>query len=341
MSTFAWFSASDVDIRQPFLPRKVSRVMANVPLLPLLFLLAAGQTMAADSASPATPTTPYDGLKKTVSIEFQASEYLGGVVTADGMNALLTAALVKDGRFIVVERPALAGVQYEQSLGQTGGTAAETAAKTGQLIGSSAIIRGAVTKYEPAASGGGISVSGSPIGWLMGPRAGVKSQTSVMEISLRLIDTTTGQVISTSAAQGSASSTGADAALVNTRSGATLGANAFQNTPIGQAGEQAIIKAVELIAVGMRNVPWSALVVDAADGKVYVNAGAERNVQPGMELNVYRKGKVFTDPATGVVLDVDMNKIGVIRINGVREKLSTATVVSGEAPLRGDLLKLN
>lgn len=310
--------------------------------------LALGLAMAAvpaAAADPARPATPYDGLKKTVSVDqFLAAEAVGGTVTAAGMTAMLTAALVKDGRFVVVERPGMASVLAEQALGQGGSTTAETAAKTSQLIGAGTIVRGAVTKYEPAASGGGVSLGGLPLGSFLAPfasHAGIKSQTAVMEITLRLIDTTTGQVISTSTAQGSANSTGAEATIVNPGSGASLGGSAFQTTPIGQAGEQAIVMAVEQIAAGMRGVPWSALVIDADDGKVYVNAGADRNVQAGMVLNVYHKGKVFTDPATGVVLDVDMAKTGVIRIDGVREKLSTAIVVSGDTPIRGDLLKQN
>jgi ssDNA-binding replication factor A large subunit len=91
----------------------------------------------------------------------------------------------------------------------------------------------------------------------------------------------------------------------------------------------------------MRDVPWSALVVDASDAKIYLNAGTDRNVRSGLILTAYRKGKVFTDPATGAVLDVDLEKIGTIRIDGVREKMSTASVVSGQAPVRGDFLKLN
>lgn len=314
------------------------RTIAGVTLA-LGLAMAAGPAVAADQAQPATP---YDGLKKIVSVDqFQATEALGGTVTADGMTAMLTAALVKDGRFLVVERPGLTSVQAEQALGQGGGVTAETAAKTGQFIGAGTIVRGVVTKFEPAASGGGVSLGGLPVASLFAAHAGLTSKTAVMEISLRLIDTTTGQVISTSTAKGSAKSTTADATIVNPNSGALLGSNAFQTTPIGQAGEQAIVKAVEQIAAGMRGVPWSALVVDANDGTVYVNAGADRNVQAGMVLNVYRKGKVFTDPATGVFLDVALEKIGVIRIDAVREKLSTAAMVSGELPVRGDLLKLN
>lgn len=304
--------------------------------------LAVSLVTAAGVAS--QPAIPYDGLKKTVSVDqFLATEAVGGTVTAEGMTALLTAALVRDGRFVVVERTGLANILAEQALGQGTGAIAETTAKTGQLIGASIAVRGAVTKYEPAASGGGVALGGLPLGSFLSPfatRAGLTHRTAVMEISLRLIDTTTSQVISTSTAQGSASSTAANVAIVDS-SGASLGGEAFRATPIGQAGEQAIVKAVEQIAAGMKGVPWSALVVDASAGKVYVNAGAERNMQAGMILNVHRKGKVFTDPATGVVLDVDMQKIGMIRIDGVREKLSTAAVINGESPLRGDLLKLD
>lgn len=289
------------------------------------------------------PATPYHGLKKTVSIDqFMATEAVGGSVTAVGMTALLTAAMVKDGRFVVVERTGLASISAEQVPGQGAGVVSETLANTRQLISAGFIVRGVVTKYEPAASGGGVALGGFPLGTFLSPfasRAGLTRQTAVMEISIRLIDTSTSQVISTSTAQGSASSTAANAGIVDSVTGASLGGDVFRITPIGQAGEQAIVKAVEQIADGMKSVPWSALVVDAGDGKVYVNAGAERNIQAGMILNAYRKGRVFTDPATGVVLDVDMQKIGVIRIESVREKLSTAAVISGESPLRGDLLK--
>lgn len=299
---------------------------------------------AAAQAQPQPPAAPYDGLKKTVSVDqFQAVEATGGAVTAEGMTTMLTNALVKDGRFVVVDRLGLAAVQFEQGLGQLGATTAETAARPGQLIGAGAVVRGVVTKFQAAASGSALNIGGLPIGLgsFLGAGAGIKSQTAMMEISLRLIDTSSGQVISTSTAQGSASTTSADVTLVNPNTGLSGGVGTFQATPMGQAGEQAIVKAVELIAAGMRSVPWSALVIDTNNGLVYVNAGADRNVQAGLALNVYRHGKVLTDPATGVVLDIDLEKIGTLRVVGVREKLSTAVVVSGETPARGNLLKLD
>lgn len=294
-------------------------------LLALAALLAL--TAAAPSGAQSLPPAAYDGLKKTVSVDkFLAAEAVGGTVTADGMTAMLTDALIKDGRFQVVEPPAPTVVG---------------AAQTGDVLPVSAIVRGAVTKYEPAAGGGGLSLGGLPMSGLLGGTAGVKRQTAVMEISLHIVNSSTGLVLASSKAQGTASSSGVDATLVNPRTGAATTAGAFTATPIGKAGEAAIAKAVEQIAIDMRRVPWSALVVEASDGKVYVNCGADRNVQVGMILHAYHRGKVFKDPASGQVLDVELAPVGVIQIDGVRDRLSTAVVVSGQAPQQGDLLKLN
>lgn len=295
-------------------------------------------TLAVAGAAPAATTAPYDGPRKTIAVDtVQAAESVGGTVTADGMTALLIDALSRDPRFVVVERPGLASVQAEQQLD---GVQAGTGAASGALIGASVIVRATVTKYEPAASGGGVSIGG-PMSSLLAGRAAAKTQRSLMEITLRLVDTTTGQVVSSYRAQGFASASSAEAGVVNPFSGATAGANVFRATPIGQAGQDAIDKALVQIAAGMNAVPWSAQVVQVTGERVYVNAGADRNMQSGTVLNVYRRGQVLTDPSTGVVLDVELERVGTVRIDSVRDRLSTAVVVSGEPPARGDLLKLD
>lgn len=283
-------------------------------------LVLSGATLAvAGLATPAMAglqtRAAFDGLRKTIAVDlFQASDAVGGSVTAEGMTAMLTQALVEDGRFLVVE-------------GSGGG------------IAPSAIVRAAVTKYEAAAGGGGLSISGGPLGGLLGGRASTRSQTAVMEIALRLIDAATGQVVSTSSAQGRASSRTSEAGLVESWGGGRLGGEIFRATPIGQAGQDAIMKAVDQIAGGMRAVEWSALVVDAAENGVYLNAGADRNIQSGLTLSVWRPGRTLTDPGTGEVLDVEMARIGRVRVETVRARLSIASVIDGEPPMRGDVLK--
>ncbi len=160
-----------------------------------------------------------------------------------------------------------------------------------------------------------------------------------MTVSLRLIDTTTGQVLATVSGDGSASSHNTNIGITNNRTGATVGTNNFAATPVGKAAQEAIGVAVAKLAAGLGDVPWSALVVDDRSGVVYLNAGADQNVQPGLTLTDYRKGEVMTDPATGAVLDVQMTKVAVVQVDAVREKISTAHIVSGDAPTRGDTLK--
>ncbi len=288
----------------------------------------------------ATPPAAYTGLKKTVAVDaFGGADLTTGAADADSLAAILTDVLIKDGRFVVVERPALAAVQTEQQLGTSGAATSETAAKTGQLIGARLLIKGAITKFNPAAGGGGLSMGGLPGGKLLGLGGDLKTATATVSISLRLIDTTTGQIIATVNAAGAASNQTADAGVINRMTGQTAGANAFRATPLAKAMEDAIRKAVRQINPAADSVAWSGMVIDNRDGQVYLNAGAEQNVQSGMVFSVFRKGEALTDPGTGAVLDVAMTTIGTVKVGEVRAKISIATIQDGQPPARGDFIK--
>ncbi|MDB5469582.1 MAG: putative Curli production assembly/transport component CsgG precursor [Caulobacter sp.] len=305
---------------------------ASIFLSAPLWLMATGQALAAQ----AVPPPAFTGLKKTVAVDlFGGAELTAGQVASDGMTAMLTDVLINDGRFVVVERQSLTSIQTEQQLGQTGATTAETAAQSNRLIGARFIVKGAITKYNPSAGGGGVNVGGFG-GGLLG--AGASSKTATVTISLRLIDTTTGQVVSTFNGTGSASSQRADAGLVNSKGG-TLGLNGFRETSLGKALEDAIKKAVAKIGLDVGKIPWTGLVVDNRGGQIYLNAGADQNVQPGMAFAVFRQGETITDPGTGAVLDTSFERVGTVRVDSVREKISIGQMVDGQPPMRGDLLK--
>jgi len=300
-----------------------------------LVVTAAPVAMAQPAASPVAA-----GLKKTVAVDvFGGAELTAGLVAADGLTAILTDVLIRDGRFVVVERQALGSIQSEQQLGQGGSATVETAAQGNRLIGASYLVKGAITKYNPAAGGGGLSIGGLPSAGGFGLGAGARTRKATVSISLRVIDTTTGQIIATVNAEGAATSQETDAGLVNGRNGSTLGASAFRGTSLGKAVEDAIRKAVDQIALDLGGVPWSGLVVDNRNGTIYLNAGSEQNVQPGMVFGVYRQGEVLTDPGTGAVLDVAIERLGSVRVDTVREKISIGQIVDGQQPARGDLLK--
>ena len=195
------------------------------------------------------------GPKNSISVgAFESPETLGGAATAAGLTAMLTDALVKDGRFVVVERTALTAVQGEQQLGTQGATTANTAAKTGQLLGARVLVVGTVTKFNPAASGGSLNVGGAS--HLFGGLAnslGVSDTTAEAEIAIRMIDTTTGQIIYAGTTTGTASTSGFNA-QVTTNRGGSLGGTTLQGTPLGEAAQQAINDAVAQIALAMAKV---------------------------------------------------------------------------------------
>jgi curli biogenesis system outer membrane secretion channel CsgG len=309
---------------------------------PAVTLAAAGFALAAILISPSyaqgAGTVPHGGPKKSVSVVgFEAPELVQGGATPEELAALLVNALLKDGRFVVVERMAMADVQTEQALGQGGAVTAETAAQAGHFLGASAIVKGTVTKFEPAAGGGSLGVGGIP--FLGGGGLGLNSTTSVVEISLRVIDTTTSQIIYTGTAKGSASARTVQ--LQGTTHGYDWNGGGFMKTPLGEALQDAIQKSVDKIAAGMAKVPWSALVIESSGTTVYITAGADQGIEPGMTMHVYHKNRELTDPSTGAVLDVMMDAVGTIQVETVRDKISIATITEGNPPARGDVVKLN
>jgi curli biogenesis system outer membrane secretion channel CsgG len=309
-----------------------------ISLLACAVILAPLASAVAAEAPNAQTTKPaYRGPRKSVAVDVVgAPEASGGAMTNEGLIAMFDEALSSDGRFLVVERAAIADVQAEQQVGAT----EETRAKAGKLLGASALVRATVTKFEPNAGGGGLQLGGLPSLGGFSAGGGVKGQYAIVEISLRLVDNTTGEIIATSKAEGRASSGGAHVGVMDDRTGANVGANTFKTTPLGKAAAAAISAAVEKIALGLDKVPWSAQIVEAADGRAYVNIGSDQNIPPGTVLKVYRKTKTLTDPTTGALLEVLMDDVGSIEIQEVRERVSTAKVIGDGAVNRGDIVRL-
>jgi curli biogenesis system outer membrane secretion channel CsgG len=110
----------------------------------------------------------------------------------------LSNELTSTGKFTVVERQKLDAVLSEQELAELGLVRQETAAQKGNLTGAKYIILGKVTSYEEGVSsesaGGG--VSGINIGGISFGGGGRESrQQAYVAIDLRVVDSTTGEVV--------------------------------------------------------------------------------------------------------------------------------------------------
>ncbi len=278
----------------------------------------------------------YTGPKKRIAVtkfDNKVKGTYGSWNIGEGMADQLATALIKTGRFVVVERQALSEVLSEQELGQTGIIKKETSAKVGQVLGAQILIRGAVTEFEQAESGGGAGIG------FRGFNIGGKSSNAHVGIDIRLIDSSSGQVLTSHNAVGKAESSGI--AVGVSRGMVDFGADSFKNAPIGQATRQAIEEAVNFIVNTMETVPFSAKVVKIDGKKIYINIGSNMNIRSGTKMYAYALGEDLVDPETGLKLGADEKLIGTVEVREVQDKFSVGYMSSGNGTLkRGDVLKL-
>ena len=299
---------------------------------------APAPTPPAQLASMPSPFYPsgFQGLKKRLAVIRLENKVKTPLPDAswqigEGLTEMLTSELFKTGRFIMVERAALTDIVKEQELGQTGLVQKETAAKVGELLGAQLLVAGAVTEFEASAGGGGVGLG------IMGANLGVRTNVAHVGVDIRLVDTSTGQILKSYNADAKAQDSGIGFGG-NVR-GIKIGSDAFVKTPIGQATREAILKAVGFIIGEMETVSWTARVVQVQDQEVYVNAGANTNLTTGTRLAAYSKGEELKDPATGMSLGSKDTLIGTVTVTQVQDKFSIGTFEGNGTLRRGDILR--
>jgi curli biogenesis system outer membrane secretion channel CsgG len=278
------------------------------------------------------------GPKKRIAvIKFDASSAgaLGGADLGSGLAAQLTTALINTGQFIVIERSELASVLREQEMSMQKLVASDTAAQAGHLLGAQYLVRASVTQFDQSSGGGGIRIG---IGGAAGAGGlGLATNTAIVGIDLRLIDTTTGQVVQSHHAEAKIEDRGISADAGS--HGVAFGADTFARTPLGRATQQAVDKAVVFIVEATKPLPWSGRVVDVSGDQVFVNAGANAGIRSGDTLTVSAITRQLTDPASGALLGVIEERLGDIQIVSVQEQYSVARMNAPFQTKRGDLVR--
>ena len=174
---------------------------------------------------------------------------------ARGMTEMLTTALTKSERFVVLERAALDKVTAEQDLGASGRVHPEFAPQVGKITGAQAIITGDITRfsYTQSSLGGSGSI-------LRGLGARVEKTNAQVGIDLRIIDTETGEVLLSQSADGSASMSNVSATI--THGGQDFSSAVAENTPLGKATRQALERIVNAVTNTMKSQRSSGRVMD-------------------------------------------------------------------------------
>jgi len=284
--------------------------------------------------STSTEPTTSGGVVTTTTVSIPPPTDFG-----QGLTEMLTTALVASGRFVVLERKALADIQTEQNLAASGAVNPAAAAPSGKLLGAQALVRGAVTEYTYRRT----STAGSA-SFLKGIGVGTSQAEAAVVLDVRLYSVTTGQILDSVKAEGRAKSS-ATAVDVD-KEDIKMSASGFSQTPLGHATRQAIERAVAFIVKRMEKVPWEGRVaaVDADEtGAVttaYINAGSRAGLKVGDKFEVLRPGRTIVDPETQVVIGRARDtRLGTCRIESLTKTLSVAVPLEGGAFQVADVVR--
>lgn len=273
-------------------------------------------------------------LKKLVAVEqfqnkagAQSSWQIG-----TGMADMLTDSLIQSGQYKVMERQAVESVLKEQDFAASGRTTqAGSVAKIGKMPPVQILIRGAVTEFAESKGGGGQGVN------IRGFNLNMKKERAHIAVIIRLIDTSTGEVLDSQRIEGDAESGGVGFGYSGGGSG--FGSSGFTKTPIGKACQVAIDRAVAYIFAKTKDMPWEGKIVAVKNGNLIINSGSNVGIMAGDVFEVYNLGEEFIDPDTGMSLGSESSKIGELEVISVMEKFCKAVSISGSGFAAKDIVK--
>jgi curli biogenesis system outer membrane secretion channel CsgG len=252
-----------------------------------------------------------------------------GRAPGDGMADMLTTSLVKSGKYTVIERQQIDKILAEQNLGQSGVVTPESAAQVGKMLGVELAVFGSITEFGYAKKDVG--------GRLKGFGLGVKSQKATVAVDVRLVSTTTGEILKAENVRKEESSSGLS---FSTPEAAFNNESEFDNSIVGKATRAAIEDIVTLIDENAGSVAWTGKILKVSPGEVLFKPGQDGGVQAGQRFGVFSKGEDIIDPDTGLSLGADEKKIGVIEVTGfLGDKVSKAAVKSGGGFEVGNLVR--
>lgn len=230
------------------------RVWAYICLFPFLVSIYGCGPQISTTVQTTGPTVQevltYQGPKARIAVgRFTCKAAKCTYEIGEGLADMLATALFRTGRFIVLERgEGLQAIQEELELAQSGYVEARKGPKMGFMEGADILVMGAITAFEPEASGvigGGIVV---PLPGGIGAVVGKKD--AYIAADIRLVDVRTGRVINATRVEGKASSW-----KVGGMAGGLLGTVAlggglsvYKNTPMEKAVMVMLENAIQAVS---------------------------------------------------------------------------------------------
>lgn len=242
----------------------------------------------------------------------------------DAWGTIFTDQLVQSGKFIVLGEADMRGAAMaEQDLAASGRTAGgKKAPKTGRMTGAQLLVKGAITHVqETKGAGGGFGFKGITIGGDGG--------SAEINITIYVVDSTTGQVKASKSVIGKSGKRGISLGYHGSKLGGLTGDLAgFEKDNMGKATMDACNQALEFLIGQLDAIPWEGTVSLAKADKLIINRGTREGVAVGMKFDIGKVEEIIDDD-TGEVIDSEMTKLGTVTVTEVKEKVAYTTPLEG------------
>lgn len=229
---------------------------------------------------------------------------------------------VNSGKFDVVEREQIEKTLREQNFSASGNVDPAQVAAFGKLTGVDYIITGTIeTDFQQTSSGSNIIVN-------------IRKTTLTMhvKISAKLVNVTTGSVVSAETAEGNAESKSTATDFSSGEQQKSL-AGLFDQAAAGASKkilDKFIPRAIELFKPVAPKV-----LVAAVDGStVYLNAGANAGLVNGAAVKVMREGEPILDPVTQKVIKIRKTFLCEATLSSVEDASAEATLAANCPPIQ-------
>jgi curli biogenesis system outer membrane secretion channel CsgG len=273
--------------------------------------------------SPTIETAPAMGLKRKIAIARFTDEtknsksiFVNKSVDNIGKQAadILSARLTNSGQFIMLERDDLDKVKNEQALEGI----------SSAVVGADYLIVGSISEFgRKTTSETGIFSRN-------------KIQQAMATVNVRLVDTTTGQIVFSEEGSGEAR------AEANTTFGVGERA-AFDSTLNDKAISAAISKVVSDLMENLLDMPWKAYLIAKQDDQYIMTGGASQGISVGDEFTILQKGKQIKNPQTGFMIELAGKPIAtatVVLLSGSAKNEISIVSLDTQLPLQTDLAQL-
>lgn len=198
---------------------------------------------------------------------------------------ILSAKLASSGKFLLLERSDLASLLEECQKGENGAA----------TIGADYMIIGSITEYGRKNTGKN------------GVFSSQKTQTVEAAVSVRLVDVSTGLIIYSDEAKGSAELT--------TKTTMGVGGQAsFDATLSDKAISEAIGQLVENIINKCTNSPWKTYFLSCDSDATLIAGGNSQGLKEGMTFNIKTQGKKVKNPQTGIMVTLPGKVVGTLKV---------------------------